>query len=207
MRIKNFVLQIFCLAVIALSGCGGGGGGSDTVAPTPTSTAGTDVTNTGSTATSTGSTATGGTVTPTTAPTKGVLKMATSGAASTIAGIDVTVSLPDGVTVAANSVTGEVTNGVVTPSGVAAVTIPGTQNAITAMFVPASSGVPGQLHIVMANVPGFGQGEFATVQFDLATGTSLPAANAFSVTSFLAKGLDAVDLSGITAAPASVSGI
>jgi len=204
MRIRNFVLPVFCLAMIALSGCGGGGGSTEGV--TPSATVGTDVTSTGSDATSgTGSTTTGGASLP--APTKGMLKMATSGAASTIAGIDVTVSLPAGVTVAANPVTGEVTNGVVTPSGVAAVTIPGTQNAITARFVPASSGAPGQLHIVMANVPGFSPGEFATVQFDLATGTTLPLINAFSVTSFLAKGLDGADLSGITVALASVGGI
>jgi len=133
--------------------------------------------------------------------------MATAGAAGTIAGIDLTVTLPSGVTVAADPITGEVPNGVVTVSGVAAAGTFGTQNLITGSFAPASSVTPGQLHIVIANVPGFNLGEFATVQFDLATGTSLPTANAFSVTSFLAKGLDAADLSGITAAPVSVSGI
>jgi len=197
MRIRSLVFISF-LAVITFSGCGGGGGGTGDV--TPSSTA-------GPAATDNGSTATGGASAPLPVPTKGVLKMATAGAAGTIAGIDLTVTLPSGVTVAADPITGEVTNGVVTASGVAAVTTFGTQNLITGSFAPASSVTPGQLHIVIANVPGFNLGEFATVQFDLATGTSLPAANAFSVTSFLAKGLDAADLSGITAAPVSVSGI
>jgi hypothetical protein len=201
MRIRSFVLPISCLAVITLSGCGGGGGGGgDTEAVTASPAAGTDVTNSGNTAA-------GGPTAPLPIPTKGVLKMATSGAASTINGIDVTVTLPAGVTVAADPVTGEVTNGVVTASGVAAVQTIGTQNVITARYAPASSATPAQLHIVMANMPGFNLGEFVTIQFDLTTGTSFPAANAFNVTNFFAKGLDGLGLSGITAAPSSATGL
>jgi hypothetical protein len=194
MRRKSFGWPILCLALIALSGCGGSGGA------TPTPTQGTDVTNNGSTAT-------GGT-TSLSAPTKGVLKMATAGAAGTIAGIDVTVNLPAGVTVAADPVTGEVANGAVTLSGVAAVGSLGAQNVIVAKYTPAASTVAtSQLHIVMANVSGFGVGEFATVNFDLATGTALPVADAFSVMSCVARGGDGAVLSGVTAAPASVAGI
>jgi hypothetical protein len=186
---RNFVWPIFCLAVIALSGCGGGG-------TTPSPAQGT---NDGSIFT------TGGGI-PIAAPTKGVLKLTTAGAAGTIAGIDMTVNLPAGVTVAADPVTGEVTSGVVAVSGVAARTF-GTQNATVAKYAPATDVTPAQLHIVMANAPGFSPGEFATVQFDLAAGTALPTADAFTVAGFAAKGADGLGLSGITAAPASVAGI
>ena len=195
MRIRNLGLSILCLAMITLSGCGGGGGGAGTAAPSPAQ--GTDVTGTGSNAG-------GGADTTISAPTKGVLKMATAGAAATIAGIDVTINLPAGVTVAADPVTGEVVNGVVTVSGGAAF---GTQNLTVAKLTPASAATPAQLHISMANMPGLNLGEFATVQFDLTTGTPLPAASAFTVKSFLARGLDGAGLSGITAAPLSVGGI
>lgn len=195
MRMRNLGLPIFCLAMVALTGCGGGGG-ADAVTPSPAQ--GTDVTSNG------GSNATGGTAATQSAPTKGVLKMSTTGAAGTIAGIDVMVNLPAGVTVAADPATGEVANGAVTVSGATAA---GAQNLTVAIFTPASTATPAQLHIVMANVPGLNLGEFATVRFDLATGTLLPAATSFAVTNFIAKGLDGAVLSGITAAPVSVGGI
>ena len=188
MKRRNFVWPILCLATIALSGCGGGGSGGATPAS------------------DNGSIFTTGSTNPLAAPTKGLLKLATAGAAGTIAGIDMTVDLPAGVTVAADPNTGEVTTGAITVSGAAAGTF-GTQNVTAAKFTPASTVTPAQLHIVMANVPGFSVGEFATVQFDLATGTALPAADAFTVTGCIAKGLDGLGLSGITAAPASVAGI
>src|SRR5690242_436566 len=147
MRTRNFVWPIFCLAVIALSGCGGGGG---TGGATP------EVTNDGGVTTTGGTT--GGAANPTSAPTRGVLKLTTAGPAGTIAGIDMTVNLPAGVTVAADPVTGEVANGVITVSGAAAGTL-GTQNATVAKYAPASTVTPAQLHIVMANVPGFSLGE------------------------------------------------
>lgn len=196
MKIRNFVWPILCLATIALSGCGGGGTGG----ATPLPTAGSETTNNGGVFTTVGTI-------PEAAPTGGVLKLATAGTAGTIAGIDITVNLPAGVTVAADPNTGEVTTGAVAVSGVATARTLGTQNVTVAKFTPASTVTPAQLHIVMANVPGFGVGEFAAVQFDLATGTALPAADAFTVSSCIAKGLDGLGLSGITAAPASVAGI
>jgi hypothetical protein len=189
MRMRNFVWPIFCLAVIALSGCGGG-----TAPPSPAQ------------GTNDGSIFTTGGANPIAAPTKGVLKL-TAGAAGTIAGIDMTINLPAGVTVAADPVTGEVTTGVVTVSGVAAAGTLGTQNATAAKYTPATAATPAQLHIVMAIVPGFSLGEFATVHFDLATGTALPTAEAFTVAGFAARGADGLGLSGVSAAPASVAGI
>jgi len=191
----NIVWLIFCLAVIALSGCGGGG------------TGGAGATDNGGVTTTGGGVTTTGGANPNAAPTRGVLKLTTAGVAGTISGIDMTVNLPAGVTVAADPVTGEVPNGVVTVSGVAAAGTLGTKNATVAKYAPASTVTPAQLHIVMANAPGFNLGEFATVLFDLATGTALPTADAFTVTGFLARGLDGAGLSGITGAPASVAGI
>ena len=201
MKIRNFVWPILCLASIALFGCGGGGSSVGAVVATDGG-----VTTTGDVNTTGGVTTTGGITSPA-APTQGLLKIATAGAAGTIAGIDMTVNLPAGVTVAADPNTGEVTTGAVTVSGVASAGTLGTQNVTVAKFTPASTVTPAKLHIVMANVPGFNVGEFASVRFDLATGTALPTAAAFTMSSFFAKGLDGLGLGGITAAPISVVGI
>jgi hypothetical protein len=147
---------------------------------------------------------TGSTIAPIPTPTSGLLTLGTAGAANIIAGIDMTVNLPAGIIVDADPLTGVVADGVVTISGVAAV---GTRNMSVAKYTPASIGTPALLHVIIANAFGFHLGEFATIQFDLATGATFPAANAFSVTNFFAKGLDGAGLNGITAAPASVAGI
>lgn len=151
-----------------------------------------------------GSNQTGGTIAPLPTPTSGLLKIGTVGIANVIAGIDISFNLPTGIIVAADPLTGVVTDGVVTISGVAAV---GTRNVTVAKYTPASSGTPAQLHVIMANGLGFPLGEFVTIQFDLTTGATFPAASAFSVTNFFAKGLDGAGLSGITTAPVSVGGI
>jgi len=153
---------------------------------------------------SSGKNGTGSTIDPIPTPTSGLLKLSTAGTANVIAGIDMSINLPAGVIVDADPLTGVVTDGIVTISGVAAV---GTRNVIVAKYTPASIGTPANLHIIMANGLGFNLGEFATIQFDLATGASFPAANAFSVTTFSAKGLNGAGLSGITAAPVSATGI
>ena len=145
---------------------------------------------------------TGGTITPIAAPTSGILKMATFGGANNIAGIDLIVNFPAGVKVKTDA-NGEVASGVITISGVAAL---GDSKVVSGKFVPAAAGTPAQLHIIMVNATGFGLGEFATVRFDLDTGGSFPAAsNAFSVTGFSSVGQGSTALSGITAAPVSVS--
>ena len=147
---------------------------------------------------------TGTIIAPIPSPTSGVLALSTAGTASVIAGIDITVNLPPGIIVNADPITGIVTDGVVTISGVAAV---GTSNVTVAKFSPASIGTSANLHVIMANGLGFPLGEFVTIKFDLTTGATFPTANSFSVTKFIAKGLDGAALSGITAAPASVVGI
>lgn len=153
---------------------------------------------------SNGNNQTGGTIVPLSLPASGRLTLSTAGTANIIAGIDITLNLPAGIIVDADPLTGVVADGVVTISGVAAV---GTRNVTVAKYTPASIGTLANLHIIMANALGFPLGEFVTIQFDLTTGATFPAANAFSVTNFFAKGLDGAGLSGITAAPVSVVGI
>lgn len=137
-------------------------------------------------------------------PASGWIKLSSSGNGGIIAGIDVTVALPPGVTVKSDPNTGEVLLGAVTISGVAAV---GSNRLSSATFTPASGGSSAKLRMILVNVGGFGPGEFATIRFDLDGGASFPAADAFSVTSLLAKGRDGSGLVGITAAPTTVAGI
>ena len=142
---------------------------------------------------------TGSTIAPLAAPTSGLLKLASSGNATTIGALDVTVNFPAGVMVKADTATGEVTPGVVTISGGAAV---GANKLASAKFTPGS---PPQLHVILINTAGFGAGEFVTIKFDLAAGGSFPAnKEAFSVAGLAAKDLDGIALGGVTAAPASV---
>lgn len=137
-------------------------------------------------------------------PASGLVKLSTSGNGQIIAGIDVTVALPAGVTVQADPLTGEVLPGAVTISGVAA---GGSNKLSMATFTPASGGSSAKLRMVLVNVGGFGTGEFVTLRFNLASGATFPAADAFSVTSLFAKGPDGSGLAGITVPLPSVAGI
>ena len=147
-----------------LTACGGGGGGGGTPPAPP----------------------------PTTTPTKAVLKLSTTGpAGSQIAGVDVTVNLPSGVTVKAATAPPETDAGVVVPSGQAA--------ANSLVIATAASGPPASVRIVLANsnTNGFGIGEFATVTCDLAAGTK-PAASAFTIPAALVGDLAGSPISGAT---------
>lgn len=141
---------------------------------------------------------------PVVSPTRGVLKMSTTGNENIIGAIDLTLRLPAGVTVNADPTTGEVTGGAVTVSGVAAV---GSSKLVVGKYIPAA-GTPAQLQISLINATGFGLGEFLTINFVMAAGATFPArATDFSVTSFSAKSLDTALLSGVSAAPTSLTGI
>src|SRR5512138_363277 len=113
-RIQYVLISLFLLAASALSGCSKGG--SDQAADSPPLTA--------------------------MVAAKGELRLATAGMPSTIAGIDLTVNLPAGVSVNANPATGEVAAGVVTISGAAAA---GGNNLAAAKYVPATDKAPAQL--------------------------------------------------------------
>jgi hypothetical protein len=107
------------------------------------------------------------------------------------------------VTVASDAVTGEAASGVVSVSGVAA---SGSNQLALAKYTPAAGATPAQLHVTLVNATGFGLGEFVTIRFDLASGTTLPtSASSFTVASFSAKSLSGSTLTGITAAATSVA--
>jgi len=131
--------------------------------------------------------------------TGGKLKISTSGATHTIGAIDMTVSLPAGVEVAADPATGEAMVGTVTISGVAAA---GSNGLIVAKVTTS----PAKLSLSMVNALGFGIGECATIEFKMAPGAAFPAgATAFGISGFSARGTDGLPISGVTAAPTSLS--
>src|SRR6185369_7278222 len=133
--------------------------------------------------------------------TGGLLKLGAVGTTTDlIAGMDLWVNLPAGVTVDADPSSGEAATGAVTSSGAAG----GSNSLVAAKYAPAAAGTPAMLHIVVANAAGLNPGEFVTVRFNVAAGASFPALNAFTVANFSAKGLDSLPLSGMTAAPLSV---
>ena len=92
--------------------------------------------------------------------TSGVLQLSTKGtlpAGTLINGVDFSVTLPDGVTVKTDPLTGETLPGVVVPSSLA------TLNSHVIVRFDKAAGV---LHILLINVePGFAIGEFAHVEF------------------------------------------
>jgi|GEM_PF-6291686 len=96
----------------------------------------------------------------------GVLTLGTSGPAlpqgAAINGIDITITLPAGITVKADAITGELATGTVTPSSQTS-----TNTLISGKYTPAAGGTPATVRIIIANVqPGFALGEFAHLNFD-----------------------------------------
>lgn len=97
------------------------------------------------------------------------LKLATSGTPSAnLAGLGITVTLPDGVTPALNN-DGSVAVTVATVSGVAA---PGS--VLAPVYTPAVGATKGTLRLAMASsiTAGFGAGEFATLKLKVADGSN-----------------------------------
>ncbi len=174
-KMQHIIISLFFLAATGLSGCSRGGSGQAADSP-PLSAA---------------------------VAASGELKLATAGMPNTIAGIDLTVNLPAGVSVNADPATGEVASGVVTISGAAA----GANNLAAAKYVPATDKAPAQLHIAMLNSAGFPLGEFVSIKFDQTAGTSLSESTAFTVANFSARGIDGSTLSGVRAAPLSVDAV
>ncbi|GFE60789.1 hypothetical protein [Geobacter sp. AOG2] len=154
----------YSLAVFSLAGCGGGGGSG------------------------------GGSAVQ--QPTTAVLRLSTQGTLSSntsIAGIGITVNLPQGVTVETDA-GGVVSNTVAIPSGVAA------QSIITPpIYTPATSEAPGKLNFVLASKlsSGFGTGEFITVNCDISTG-AIPKAADFGLTYFKPVDLYGAAISGVS---------
>lgn len=160
---KKYLLTAVMISTaitIVISGCGGGGGGSPT-APTPQ-------------------------------PTTAVLKISTNGTLQTgtkIGGVDVSLSLPAGVTVKSQANPPDTDSGVAAASGAAA-----SDSTALATYTPSASTV----RILLANSSGFGTGEFVTVNCDISSG-SHPTAAGFSLSVFSARDLNGATISGLTA--------
>lgn len=118
-----------------------------------------------------------------TTPTAAVLKLSTSGS-GTIKGIQATLTLPAGVTIANSS--GTPSTGKVTLSGV------------TSANTYLSSNVSGQtLQIVVADSTGFQAGEFITINADIASGTGIVFNNGFTLSNVIVSGANGVVLSAV----------
>jgi hypothetical protein len=122
-------------------------------------------------------------------------------AGTKISGIEVTVVLPQGVTVAAapsavNPAVQEANAGVVTISGVADPAV-FTQVKPTAIFTPASATKPGTVFLSLPASADFNPGEFVTVITAITPGT-FPKATDFSLTGFTAFDPNGAPINGVT---------
>lgn len=134
----------------------------------------------------------GGVGTAPPAPAKAIVKLSTSGPGDArIGGVDVTLALPDGVTVKSASNPPETDAGAVVPSGQAA-----ANSFVASVF---TAGSPGTVHIALmnGNADGFGNGEFATITCELAPGAT-PVASDFTVLSSTVSDINGADISGVT---------
>jgi hypothetical protein len=139
MKIRLLLNAVVSLAALTLFGCGGGGGGSATSPP--------------------------GTEPPPGGFTAGVLTISTVStpplpAGTTINGIDMTITLPAGVTVKADAASGAADPSILVMSGAAAA----LTNTIALGKYDKTANT---LRVIVANVqPGFAAGEFMKVNFD-----------------------------------------
>ena len=161
-----------CICALVMFGCGGGGGGG---------------------------TGGGSKVEPDPVPTTAVLKLYSEGvlpAGTSLAGIGITVNLPAGVTVQTD-VDGKVAAGTVEGSGVTA----GKATLAEPDYTPATDTAPARLSFVLAgtDAEGFGTGEFATVNCDLAAGAT-PQATDITLSDFRPVDLRGAAVEGLTAA-------
>ena len=136
----------------------------------------------------------GGSTTP--APTQAVLTLSTSGT-GTIAGIEVTVNLPAGVTAKATAAPGNPSVfvadvGVVTSAGSAT----GAEAAM-ATFVTSTTSSTSKLMVYVAKSSGFTTGNYAVIKCDIAAG-HVPAAANFSVSDFQPVDVDGAAMTSIT---------
>ncbi len=122
----------------------------------------------------------GGGTTASATPTQAVITLSTQGTPSPqpITSAQVTLTLPAGVTVAADQ-NGNTSNGVVQASGSAT-------GAVMAqgIYTPATSTAPGTVQVFIVKSGGFSAGEFATVTCNFTGAT--PSATSFSLSNFAA---------------------
>jgi len=124
-----------------------------------------------------------------------VLTLSTQGsvAAQSIRGVEVTVTLPAGVTISADG-SGTPSEGVLVASGAAA----GGSVAVAGHYTAATSSAPGTLTLVLVKTSGFEAGEFAKVACNLTSGTA-PKAAEFGLGGFKAVGQHGATMGGLEA--------
>jgi hypothetical protein len=137
-------------------------------------------------------------------PTTATLKLLSQGTAGTkIRGIEVTVVLPQGVSVNANAsavnpAVLETNVGVVVLSG-ATVVDPAAFGQLkpVGIYTPATATTPGKVALTLPAQADFNLGEYVTVNAVIAAG-SIPTAANFSLTGFTAVDLNGAAISGVT---------
>ncbi|MDH4161830.1 MAG: hypothetical protein OEW15_03955 [Nitrospirota bacterium] len=156
---RMLIFLLMLLTLSLLAACGGGGGGGATA--------------------------------PVVEPTQAFVKISTSGtlpSGTLVGGVDVTVTLPSGVTVASTTPP-QTDAGVVAGSGLAG-------SSASAMGTYGSS--ENAVRVLLADPDGMAAGEFATVTCAIASGSS-PSASDFTVSSATVKDLNGAAISGMTA--------
>ena len=128
-------------------------------------------------------------------PTTAVVTLTSSGtlpAGKQMGATDVAINIPASVSIKATP--GKASSSMVTYSGLAVVSgvAAGTNAMSLATYTP-----PNQVSVRVANPNGFGIGEFATVTFDIASGSEVVPAE-FSVGTFTAVDLNGVPISGLS---------
>ena len=158
MKSKTLNLLALSAMLIVLSNCGGGGSGSN---PPPAQ--------------------------PTTALVK-VSLQGTLASGTTIGGVDMSMTLPAGVSVKTQLNSTETASSVVTASGVAA-----TNSQVISTYTSTT----GVVRILLANAEGFGVGEVALVNCDISAGYS-PATSDFTQSALSATDLNGNIITGLT---------
>jgi hypothetical protein len=134
------------------------------------------------------------TVPANTLPTRAVVKLFTQGtltAGTKIGAIDVIVNLPTGVSVKSTGTTPETDPGVVIASGVA-------QNSlVVGNYSAPTATTPANVRLALINVVGFGIGEFATVNCDIAAGSN-PVQAGFTLSNLAISDTTGTAISGPT---------
>jgi hypothetical protein len=151
-------LLIGALSLIVIAACGGGGGGGASQPKQPT----------------------------TAVLTLRTTLTGTLPADTIVAGYDIWITLPEGVTVRSTANPPQTDNGVVTPTD--------ASTSVTAVYQPASGGTPAKVHIVAANANGFASGAFSDVHCNITAGY-FPQASSFPQPTFEASFFDVVSQS------------
>jgi hypothetical protein len=129
-------------------------------------------------------------------PTTAVIKISTQGTLATaLSGVEITLDLPAGATIATNS-DGSVASGAVVASGVAQ-----NNSSVVPTYTAASGSSGAKLDIIVTSLSaaGFGTGEFATVTVNIGSGYN-PQATDFSLTNLKPYDISKISLvTGLTA--------